>query len=227
MKKCILACLFMVAVAVVHAQNPLEGAWKSQQDGVSEVLVFQDGYFTATRYTSDRFLETWGGPYTRNDQQVAIQVEFNNTNREMVGKTRTVPIAWKDQQLEFAENTHTRVDDSKAPLAGVWKITHRMQEGNLAPIHTTGPRKTLKILTGTRFQWAAINTETGEFSGTGGGSYTFADGIYVENIEFFSRDQSRVGARLPFNGKVENGSWHHTGLSSKGDQIYEVWGKAF
>lgn len=59
-----------------------------------------------------------------------------------------------------------------------------------------GARKTIKILSGTRFQWAAINSETGEFFGTGGGNYTFKDGKYTENIEYFSRDASRVGASL-------------------------------
>ena len=100
-----------------------------------------------------------------------------------------------------------------------------MQERNLVSIHQSGPRKTLKILTGTRFQWFAINPGTKEFSGTGGGTYTFVNGQYTENILFFSRDNSRTGAQLTFDGKLENGQWHHSGLSSKGDKIYEVWGK--
>jgi hypothetical protein len=61
--------------------------------------------------------------------------------------------------------------------------------------------------------------------GTGGGTYTFKDGKYTENIEFFSRDSSRVGSSLAFDGKLENGDWHHSGLSSKGDPIYEVWSR--
>jgi hypothetical protein len=78
-----------------------------------------------------------------------------------------------------------------------------------------GARRTLKILTGTRFQWAAINIETKEFFGTGGGRYTFENGKYTEHIEFFSRDSSRVGASLGFDGKIESGAWHHSGLSSR------------
>ena len=93
-------------------------------------------------------------------------------------------------------------------------------------IHQTGPRKTLKMLTGTRFQWFAINPETKQFSGTGGGTYSFENGKYTENIWSFSRDSSRVGAKLVFDGKLVDGKWHHSGLSSKGDKIYEVWGRA-
>lgn len=81
------------------------------------------------------------------------------------------------------------------------------------------------MLTGNRFQWFAINPETKEFFGTGGGTYSFENGKYTENILFFSRDNSRVGAHLTFDGKIEDGNWHHSGLSSKGDAIYEIWGR--
>jgi hypothetical protein len=88
---------------------------------------------------------------------------------------------------------------------------------------TPGVRKTMKILSGTRFQWIAYNTETKEFLGTGGGTYTSVDGKYVENIEFFSRDNSRVGASLSFDFSLDDGRWAHKGLSSKGDPIHEIW----
>ena len=81
----------------------------------------------------------------------------------------------------------------------------------------------MKILSGTRFQWIAYNTETKEFLGTGGGTYTTDNGKYTENIEFFSRDDSRVGASLEFDYEVKDGKWHHKGESSKGDPIYEIW----
>ena len=84
-------------------------------------------------------------------------------------------------------------------------------------------RKTVKILSSTRFQWVAINTETKEFFGTGGGTYTFTNGKYTENIEFFSRDSSRVGASLNFNGSVTKKVWTHKGLSSRGEPIHEEW----
>lgn len=38
----------------------------------------------------------------------------------------------------------------------------------------------------------------------------------------FSRDSTRVGAALTFDGKLNNGEWHPNGLSSRGDSIYEV-----
>ncbi len=123
-----------------------------------------------------------------------------------------------------ATETYKRVDDSKSQLAGHWLITGRMNNGSMQTI-TPGARRTIKLLTGTRFQWIAINVETKEFFGTGGGSYTFVNGKYTENIEFFSRDSTRVGASLSFDGKVEGNNWHHSGLSSRGEPIHEIWTK--
>lgn len=86
-----------------------------------------------------------------------------------------------------------------------------------------GDRKTLKLLSGTRFQWMAINPVTKEFFGTGGGTYTFKEGKYTENIEFFSRDSSRVGASLTFDGSVNGNIWTHKGTNSRGEPLHEEW----
>ena len=45
--------------------------------------------------------------------------------------------------------------------------------------------------------------------------------LKVFNI--FSRDDSRVGSELDFNYEIKNKDWYHTGLSSKGKPINEVW----
>ena len=108
-------------------------------------------------------------------------------------------------------------------MAGAWLISGRMRNGELQKRDTNRPGKTMKILSGSRFQWIAYNTETKEFMGTGGGTYTTIDGKYTENIEFFSRDDNRVGASLQFDYELRDGDWHHSGLSSKGKPIYEVW----
>ena len=102
-------------------------------------------------------------------------------------------------------------------------MSARKSGETLEPRSTDQPRKTMKILSGTRFQWIAYNTETKQFMGTGGGHYTTENGTYTEHIEFFSRDNSRVGAALAFKFERINNDWHHSGLSSRGDPIYEVW----
>lgn len=81
----------------------------------------------------------------------------------------------------------------------------------------------MKILSGTRFQWIAYNTENKEFMGTGDGTYRTENGTYTENIEFFSKDDTKSGISLQFRYELIDGDWHHSGLSSKGDPIHEIW----
>lgn len=212
----------------VFSKN-IEGAWEFKSADKHIVLVYKDGYFTHTEFKTKEFLFSWGGLAKTNDTQLTISVEFNSANSETVGKEIVYEFLINNDQLQINENGNSikyqRIDDGNAPLSGVWKINGREQDGKMVAIHQTGARKTLKILTGSRFQWFAINPETKEFSGTGGGTYSFSDGKYTENIQFFSRDNNRAGAQLVFDGKIENSEWHHSGLSSKGDKIYEIWGR--
>ncbi|WP_207429419.1 hypothetical protein [Pedobacter sp. SYSU D00535] len=209
----------------------ITGAWQTKEADKEHVLILQDGFFFHTAYNKEnkRFVFSQGGRYTQNAEDLTAEIYFSTVNREEVGKKFNASASITGTTLRLFVNgqtlTWTRLDDGSAPLAGTWRITSRMQDGKLSPIHQTGARQTYKILSGTRFQWAAINPETKEFSGTGGGTYTFRNGKYTENIEFFSRDSSRVGASLTFDGKLENGEWHHSGLSSKGAKIYEVWSR--
>ena len=110
-------------------------------------------------------------------------------------------------------------------LDGKWLFATRGPDEDQERRGEENPRKTLKILKDGRFQWIAYQTETMKFSGTGGGSFTSEDGKYTENIEFFSKDDSRVGATLKFNYDLKENDWHHTGKNSKGEPMYEIWTK--
>lgn len=225
MKYLTAALIYFLIPCSLPAQSKITGAWHLQENGNTKILMFQDGYFTSSSYNDTAFIGTWGGPFKISNNKIRVNVEFNSTDKENIGTNKQLSYSLKNNVLEVDHQPFKKVSDEDEPLAGVWKITDRMQDGKLTPIHRSGPRKTLKMLTGHRFQWFAINPETKEFFGAGGGTYSFKDGKYTENIEFFSRDQSRVGAQLVFDGKLENGKWHHSGLSSRGDKIYEVWGR--
>ena len=116
-------------------------------------------------------------------------------------------------------------DTAKEKLYGAWLMAGRVRDGKRQMRDTDRPRKTMKILSGTRFQWIAYNTETKQFMGTGGGTYTTINGEYVENIEFFSRDDTKAGLSLKFNYELTNNEWNHKGFSSKGDPMHEIWVK--
>ena len=157
---------------------------------------------------------------------IIVSFQYHSEQKETVGTDMSFTIKINVNELTTDINGKSqkwnRIDNGAAPLSGVWRINARKNGDHLNPMPLAA-RRTLKILSGTRFQWVAINIETKEFFGTGGGRYTFENGKYTEYIEFFSRDTNRVGSALSFEGKIENSEWHHSGLSSRGEPIYEVW----
>ncbi|WP_144009413.1 membrane or secreted protein [Pedobacter nyackensis] len=215
----------------LKAQTPaqVEGAWTFNEDEKLHYIFFQDGFYFHTIQQGNQFIGSDGGNYEVNNKVISTRVLFNSMDSTKIGNAIDVPFSFTGNQLSISVSqgqvNFQRVDEGQAPLAGVWRITGRMQDGKITPIHQTGSRQTYKLLTGSKFQWVAMDPEKKQFSGTGGGSYTFKDGKYTEHIEFFSRDNSRVGASLNFDGKLENGDWHHSGLSSKGAKIYEIWSR--
>ncbi len=223
----IVACLFLTKFS--SAQD-ITGAWMYKAGTVEILVMFQDGFYSCTKYnvTNKVFSYTKGGSYTVKGNELQMTVAFHTAEKEKVGSNETATVVVKDQTLKLTVNgtaeNYKQVDDGKSALAGHWLITGRMNNGNIQAI-TPGARRTIKLLTSTRFQWIAINSETKEFFGTGGGTYTFVNGKYTEHIEFFSRDSTRVGASLSFDGKVDGNNWHHSGLSSKGEPINEVWSR--
>jgi hypothetical protein len=119
----------------------------------------------------------------------------------------------------------TRTDDgAPGALEGSWLMTGRKRDGEIST-RRPGARRTMKILSGTRFQWIAYNVETKEFFGSGGGTYSTADGKYTESIEFFSRDDTRTGRSLEFQYDMVEGVWHHIGKSTAGEPMHEVWNR--
>lgn len=232
MKKIFCTLIFCCSLPLVYGQtNTLAGAWQLKKDNIHHTLVLVDKYLSYCMYdlNNKKFINTWGGTYKQQGEQLTVTIEYNAEKPEDVQKSRTFKVGiTKDLRIDATGKFEAweRIDDNNAPLAGVWRITKRKVEDKMNEMPLRD-RRTLKILSGTRFQWVAINVKTGEFSGTGGGSYRFEGGKYTENIEFFSRDNSRVGASLTFDGTLDNGQWHHSGLSSKGDPIDEMWSRMY
>lgn len=221
--KSVVVYLLMFFVSILNAQN-LNGTWVNKNENSTILVLIQDGYFTRTVYTPTEFVEAIGGPYTIQDDFIQVKQEFDTAVKKL--RTLNLEFEFKGENLMIDFLKFIRLDDGDAPLAGVWRISARKQGENLVEIHQTGTRKTLKLVTGTYFQWFAIDPAENLFLGTGGGTYTFKEGKYIENIEFFSRDNNRVGASLSFDGEIQDEKWIHSGLSSKGEPIYEIWEKA-
>ncbi|WP_181885009.1 membrane or secreted protein [Pontibacter diazotrophicus] len=231
----------VAAHAVVQATD-LEGAWRlidpveieqAAIPNATAVKIIEDGLFSVAYYdeTGKKFLGTYGGTYEVSRGNISMTYEFNTFDSTAVGKTATGAYTILNDKLGIegikgAQATETwekiPVNNDASPLAGAWRIRARERDGQMSPMNP-GPRKTIKMLSDNRFQWIAFNSETAGFFGTGGGTYTTENGKYTENIEFFSRDSSRVGQQLSFDFDVKEGDWHHSGLSSTGNKINEVW----
>ncbi|MBX2871490.1 MAG: hypothetical protein KTR30_05305 [Saprospiraceae bacterium] len=233
----LIAILFLPTdTTQAQASAQPQGAWKLMTpEGSSHLLILSGNYFSWTEYSSTdgAFVSTKGGTWTKTGKNFTLTYEFNTADKDKVGTSHSLKLIHqpKKQIIKIKgkggiKGKWADIDQGKTtPLNGAWLISGRKRNGEIGRINTDRPRKTMKILSGTQFQWIAYNTETKQFFGTGGGAYTAENGKYIENIGFFSRDNSRVGASLSFDFAVEEGDWIHSGKSSKGAPLYEIWSK--
>ncbi len=232
MKKLNLIVIIAGIVFQSQAQSMI-GAWERYHMAetgaqLRSVVIFAEGYQVIRTFDakSGKFISTNGGTWKIKGDTMTEEIEFDTREPERVGTTTSFQISISDSVLStLGRDMEFKRIDSGVPglLQGAWLMSGRVRNGELQQRDVNRPRKTMKILSGTRFQWIAYNTETKQFMGTGGGTYTTKDGKYTENIEFFSRDDSKVGMSLKFDYSLEDDKWHHKGLSSKGDPIHEIW----
>jgi len=215
-------------------QSPV-GAWERYYDdengnSIRSVVIFSEKFQSIAMYNaqSGEFIYSNGGTWELKGNMMTEKVEFDTANSERVGDILTFEVKITSDKLSLPDSdwNFSRIDDG-APgyLNGAWLMSGRYRNGEKQMRSIDRPRKTMKILSGTRFQWIAFDTEKKEFKGTGGGSYTTIDRKYSEEIEFFSRDNSRVGMSLEFDYNIDKGNWIHKGKTSKGDPLHEIWVK--
>ena len=233
MKRLLFLPMLLFFGSISSAQD-LDGSWKlvmENEEPVEDlevVRIYEDDYFAfgAKDLETNEFRYAGGGEYSF-EEGYSEAYDFYTSDTSLVGEKRNFQDKLNDDLLVLTDTegnsqTWELISKNKNDLSGNWVITGRKRDGEISR-STPGARRTIKILGGDRFQWVAFNSDTAEFSGSGGGTYSAEDGKYVENIDFFSRDASRVGAKLPFDYEVKDGEWHHSGKSSKGDPFYEIW----
>ena len=227
--------LFEIVGCLILAFRPgqttqLTGAWRLQNSsGATVMLTLADNYLMQTTYEANRYIATKGGPHQLSGDKLSLLVEFDTADSNCIGQTESYQFGLRRGQLTLngpgGSRMFTKVEETATPLTGLWRITGRANDAGQVTAMQRGARKTIKLLTGSRFQWAAINPQTKQFSGTGGGTYTLKNGNYTETIDFFSRDNSRVGRSLTFKADLTGTEWHHTGQSSTGGPVNEVWSR--
>ena len=179
--------------------------FKDSQYLLETVFNAKDGAFVFTR----------GGFYSTTDKGDEVALEFNSNFAKDSLKNMTIAkgenwkvVAIPDQDLE-----------------GKWLMAGRVKPEGEQRRDLTRSRKTMKFLLDGHFQWTAFDTASMRFMGCGGGTYTAAEGAYIESLDYFSRDNSKVGKVLPFEYRLNDDDWYHKGLNSKGGPMHEIWHK--
>ncbi len=227
--KSIFLLLPFLIVGQLYAQIK-QGVYISDEGNLRHELKLSEAYIIHSVYEKSpaKFIKTVGGFYTTNDTALQIKLEFNSEYQKDSLKNLAIPMRLDGNNLVLggaSERVFELQNANSQDLDGQWLFATRGPDQGQKRRGEANARKTLKFLIDGHFQWIAYHTETFKFSGTGGGSYSAQDGVYTENIEFFSRDDSRVGATLKFNYETKGNDWHHTGKNSKGEPMYEIWGK--
>ena len=214
MKKIILNLTIIIFTVTTYSQSDV---YSYSENGIINRIIIDNNYLVMTSYKVDtnKFVKTIGGFYSENGSKLNVDLEFNsNYKNDSISKIKIEKKAnWK--KISLKEND----------LQGKWLMVGRVRNGNEQRRNLDRPRKTMKFLINGYFQWIAFNTETFQFSGSGGGKYITKDGKYIESIEYFSRDDSKVGLTLEFNYDLINKEWNHKGFSSQGDPLHEIWVK--
>jgi len=234
--KNIITLILLVLFSTSIKSQSLIGSWEltlENELGIKEkqiVIFSSNGFQSISIFNAEtgEFIYTNGGTWELNGDDLTEKVEFDTGNPERVGSEVTFKIILKKNSITVPDMSRTwkRIDNGKpGKLEGAWLMSGRYRDGKKQTRSIDRPRKTMKLLSGKRFQWIAYNTETKQFMGTGGGTYTTKDGVYSENIEFFSRDNSKAGLKLQFDFEIIDDEWNHKGFSSKGDPLHEIWVK--
>ena len=97
---------------------------------------------------------------------------------------------------------------SPAPeeLEGAWRMVMTRDQ----PVSSLG-LEMVKILVDGHFMFAFYHEESQRFFSAGGGTYSYKNGVYTEQIAFHTITPALVGRKLPFQARLGEGRWHHTG----------------
>ena len=159
------SCILLLVVGQpAFAQEPfnVNGAWRlvtlndSSLEEEERVLIFSDTYFMFGQYkTEGDFVKAAGGTYTIEEDAYQQTYDFHTEDSMQVQKTENYTISLEDGQL-LMEGDNTllweRIDEEVRPLNGAWRFSARVDENDQPEERRIpGPRKTMKILSGSRF----------------------------------------------------------------------------
>lgn len=207
-KKFLLLLLFPTAL--------LAQVFHFSQEDMNHRILLDDSYLIETAYykIDGKFAFTRGGFYQKTKDSIDVAFEFNSNFAQDSLKN-----------IAYSQKEWTKVSKTDQALEGKWLMAGRVKPEGEQRRDLTRSRKTMKLLLDGYFQWTAFDTASMRFMGSGGGTYTAQDGNYVETLQYFSRDNSKVGKVLPFEFTQKEDDWYHKGFNSKGGPMHEIWHK--
>tara|TARA_B100001057_G_scaffold2457_1_gene2240 strand:+ start:1130 stop:1795 length:666 start_codon:yes stop_codon:yes gene_type:complete len=217
MKNSFIKILLVVALSFSNLNGQV---YEFDSETNTHRIIKDKNYIIETVFNSStgEFEFTRGGFYS-GKKTLNVDFEFNSnfTNDSIKKILYTNTKKWK------------KVSSSKQKLQGKWLMAGRVTNVGEKRRDLNRTRKTMKILIDGFFQWIAFDTSNFRFFGSGGGSYNTEfennpeKGEYTEKIQFFSRDNNKVGLILPFEYDLRGEDWYHKGLNSKGGALHEIW----
>jgi hypothetical protein len=228
MKKITSAILFLSLLFINGSFNKpqlsVTGAWHEQKDDEEAVIILTHDYIVVAEFNQINTSFTYGSGGSFSEKkagQLIVEIDFSSRKKEsgLIGTKGAMIYSISGDKMTVTMNDSTkrvvtRVDDGSGELAGTWRMSARMNSGKIEAV-PNGPVKMIKVLSAKRFQWVSFNTETNEFIGSGGGTYTFKDGKYKENIEFFAKNSYKIGTSQTFDATIDNNVWTNKGSSSQ------------
>jgi len=114
---------------------------------------------------------------------------------------------------------------SKVNLKGSWKLSEFIPADSENNEWQTNGDSIIyeKHLTPDKFAWFKYDKKNEKLLGMGGGSYSIANGQYIEDIKFFyPPGSSELGQSIPFDYQMKDGIWYHTGYAKVMDMDAET-----
>jgi len=157
MTKLTILSIFLMSVTSRLIGQDITGAWEHKENTLVDTYIYASGFFSVARYNTEskEFVSTYGGKFSVKEGKLTETVEFDTQAPDRIGTEAvhalTVGKGLTSMKLDNA--ALNRVDDGKpGDLAGAWLITGRVNDKGEVRRSTPGARRTMKILSGTRFQ---------------------------------------------------------------------------
>lgn len=245
----IILCMCLIPV-VLHAQQ-LDGAYilraaqygdevTTEEEMISgkSVKIFKDGYWITGFFGDQKrpFGGAGGGTYTVHNGKYVETLRFYSWDSTAVGKTYTFDYRLENDRYfqsglinsdkyqnylikEEMDKLKPLCDLKDASLEGVWLLQESSYEGKS---DFKAPIEQIKIYAYPRFAWARYNTSTGQFLGTGGGSYYFDGKKLIEHIEYITHNIA-MGTDLEIEVSLEGNKMEQTSWNGRNK---EKWRRA-